>query len=80
MIDIQKRKWDMPPFIIHIQDYRTHISFEDTYFSDCLFINFSKPDHTIRPLEQDLLVTHYDFEEIKQKNMTKLCNKPSHSM
>ena len=50
MIDTQKRQWDIPPFIIHIQDYHTHVSFEDTNFSDSFIFHFFKTrSHNLSP-------------------------------
>ena len=38
----KKRQLDISPFIIHIQDYRTHVSFENTNFSDSFIFHFFK--------------------------------------
>ena len=52
-------------------------------FQTLFFFYFSKPDPnnpSSRTGSQDLLVTHYDCEENKPKNITQKCNKPSYSM
>ena len=60
-------------FIIHTQDYHTHvyskiINFSPTPFSSNLNQNIN-PSPRTGP--QDLLVTHYDCEENEQKTLHK---------
>ena len=60
-------------FIIHTQDYHTHVYFKIINFSPTPFFSNLKSKHkpfsSYRP--QDLLVTHYDCEENEQKTLHK---------
>ena len=60
---------DILPFITHNQDYHTHVYSKSTYISTPIFLIVSEQNTNPSPRTgpQDLLVTHYDCEEIEQK-------------
>ena len=64
---------DILPFKTHTKDYHTHVYSESTYFSKPTFSFFSEQNINPSPRTgpQDLLVTHYDCEENKQKTLQK---------
>ena len=56
-------------FIIHTQDYHTHVYSKNIKISTHLLSNIFRPEHKSFSSHrtQDLLVTHYDCEENEQK-------------
>ena len=60
-------------FIIHTQDYHTHVYSKIINFSPTLFLVISNQNINPSPRTgpQDLLVTHYDCEENEQKTLHK---------
>ena len=57
-------------FIIHTQDYHTHVYSKNINISTHLFSNIFRSEQNPSPRTgpQDLLVTHYDCEENEQKH------------
>ena len=60
-------------FITHTQDCHTHVYSKNINFSSTLFSSYLQSKHKPFPPTgpQDLLVTHYDCEENKQKTLHK---------
>ena len=64
---------DILPFITHTQDFHTHVYSKSTYVSTPPFLIFSEQNTNSSPCTgpQELLVTHYDCEEIEKKTLHK---------